>query len=93
MLEYENAKEARLLAETKFAQFEKEERKRQILMITDWLSPASVRADMEAASEARTESKNSGRWLFKDKKISALCDPHNSTILALWLDGIPGAGR
>ncbi len=93
LLEYESAKEARLLAETKYTQFEEGERKRQLRMIAEWLSPADFKADQETAKDARADSKNSGRWLFKDKKVSALCDPHNTTVLSLWLDGIPGAGR
>jgi hypothetical protein len=93
LVEYQSAKEARLLAESKFVQSEEDEKKRQLRMITEWLSPAEFKTDQETARNFRGESKDSGRWLFKDKKVSALCDPDSSTVQSLWLVGIPGAGK
>jgi hypothetical protein len=92
LLEYERARDARSLAESKFVQFEGEERKRQLRAITEWLSPAEFMADQDNAQSFREENKDCGRWLFKDKNISALCDPESTLIPSFWLDGIPGAG-
>jgi hypothetical protein len=93
LVEYQNAKEARLLAESKFVQTEEDEKKRQLRMITEWLSPAEFKTDQETARNFRGESNDCGRWLFKDKKVSAVCDPDSSTVQSLWLVGIPGAGK
>lgn len=91
--EYQGAKQARLLAESKFVQSEEDEKKKQLRTITEWLSPADFKTDQEIAKISRGESKEYGRWLFKDRKISALCDPDLSSVQSLWLMGMPGAGK
>jgi hypothetical protein len=90
-LEYEAAQRARLSAESEVRQFEEGEKQRQLRAVIEWLSPADFRADQESATSART-NKDSGQWLLKDEKMSAMCNPESTALKSLWLVGAPGVG-
>ena len=76
-----------------FAAIEEAERKRQLILVMNWLSAADSILDQEAAASVRRDYPPTGRWILEDPKIKAWCEPSNSVVPIVWINGIPGAGK
>ena len=91
-MEYEQAKAARVIAQSSFEDAAKAERLRRLLAVTEKINPPSTLRDHEAFTELRQEYPASGRWILQHRFFRNWKDfrfPHTDL---LWINGIPGAG-
>jgi hypothetical protein len=92
LLEFQQSQAARALLEEQFSKMQEDERKRQLVAVTAWLSAANSSLDQKNAASERSEYPETGRWLLDNHKMKLWLDSDSSSIPLLWINGIPGAG-
>jgi hypothetical protein len=72
---------------------EKIERERKYLRSLEWISGAQSKLDHESFCDTRKEFPGSGKWILTQEDIQNWKDEDIPMTSALWLNGIPGAGK
>ncbi|KAK2808656.1 hypothetical protein FQN50_004520 [Emmonsiellopsis sp. PD_5] len=83
----------RLIWNQKFDQIEEAGRKRKYLAVMEWTSCGRNKSDHESFVETRGEYKGSGDWILEHEKLKDWKKTSKPASSALWLNGIPGAGK
>ena len=93
LLQIEESQQSRAYHEAQFKLIRDAEESRRRTTVNIWLHAASTETDQYNASSIRSEYPETGGWLFDMNKFKAWFDPQFCSTPALWLNGIPGAGK
>lgn len=93
LLQIEESQQSRAYHEAQFKLIRDAEESRRRTTVNTWLHAASTETDQYNASSIRSEYPETGGWLFDMNKFKAWFDPQFCSTPALWLNGIPGAGK
>ena len=90
LIEFEQAREARIRTEKEFQAHETQEGLRRKAYLAIWLAATDVEADHERGRLSRRGRPQSGRWLLTKPtfKVWSACSAP-----LLWIHGTPGSGK
>lgn len=90
LIEFEQAREARIRTEKEFKSLETQEGLRRKAYLATWLAAADVEADQERGQLSRQGRPQSGRWLLVKPAFKAWS---SFSAPLLWIHGTPGSGK
>jgi hypothetical protein len=89
----QEARDARLQSQTKFAAIELGQNHTKMLDVIQWLSATDSDTDQEVFTSTRHDIPDTGRWILNETKVKSWLDPNQSSVPIIWLNGKPGAGK
>ena len=92
LIEFENVKHLRLLADASFRDLKEAESKRRKASLFQWLSCPGVEAAHERHIEVRAGNPQSCRWILREDLFQRWFDRLYCSTPLLWINGKPGAG-
>jgi hypothetical protein len=90
LIEFEQAREARIRTEKEFQSLETREGLRRKEYLATWLAAADVEADQDHGHLSREGRPQSGRWLLAKPTFKAW-SIYSAPLL--WIHGTPGSGK
>ena len=92
LIEFENVRHLRLLAEESFQSLKATEGTRRKAVIFQWLSCPGVEVAHERHLEVRAANPQSCHWILREDLFQKWFDPLYCSTPLLWINGKPGAG-
>jgi hypothetical protein len=91
--QFEEIQKSRFIKDLEFNRIKNEQDSQRRAMIRQWLSPFDCESEQIRFRNARSICKDPGRWLLHDSRFQKWFNPENCETPAIWLSGIPGAGK
>ncbi|KAI5820878.1 hypothetical protein BZA77DRAFT_300146 [Pyronema omphalodes] len=93
LLEYQAAQDSRRQAELNFDERRKDERKQQMVSVTEWLMPTDMKNDQERYTTIRKLYPSTCTWIFEQQDVIKWRNSSHREDSTFWLYGIPGSGK
>ncbi|RDW85274.1 hypothetical protein BP6252_02864 [Coleophoma cylindrospora] len=93
ILQIQQTQAARTMAQDAFEKIFLAQRNDQYLALQNWLGAVNMRDIQEGFSNIRREYPSTGQWICRNETIKLWMDSQSSAVPAVWISGIPGAGK
>lgn len=91
--QFEEIRKSQSIEDLEFSKLKDKQDTKRRAMIRQWLSPFDCESEQVRFRNARSICKDPGRWLLDDSQYLKWFNPEHCETPAIWLSGIPGAGR
>lgn len=91
--EFEEIRRSQSIEDRNFNETKDTRDNKRRAMIRQWLSPFDCESEQARFRNTRSICEHPGRWLLNDSQFQKWFNPDHCETPAIWLSGIPGAGR